>query len=88
MDQIVSGASPIVKRSIKIAHHQTSVSLEREFYEQLQIIARRSGKTIGDLVSAIDGTRTTPNLSSALRVFILQDALSRVAALELATTSS
>ena len=60
-----------VKRSVRIAGHPTSVSLEPEFWAAVKKIAAASGRSINDLVTEIDRTRTT-NLSSALRVYVLR----------------
>ena len=61
----------IVKRSVRIAGHATSVSLEPEFWQALDEISHRQGVSVSALVAAIDAERSG-NLSSALRVFILQ----------------
>ena len=63
--------SPISKRSIIIAGHKTSVSVEDEFWNGLKEIARERGTTLGALVAAIDGDRQHANLSSAIRLFVL-----------------
>ena len=63
--------SPIVKRSIVLAGHKTSVSLEDAFWEGLKEIAKTSRKTLSDLVGSIDTDRKHGNLSSALRLFVL-----------------
>jgi predicted DNA-binding ribbon-helix-helix protein len=63
--------SPIVKRSIDPARHKTSVSLEDAFWEGLKDIAKTKRKTLSDLVSGIDLDRERGNLSSALRLFVL-----------------
>ena len=63
--------SPIVKRSIVLAGHKTSVSLEDAFWEGLKDIAKTKRKTLSDLVSGIDLDRERGNLSSALRLFVL-----------------
>jgi predicted DNA-binding ribbon-helix-helix protein len=59
-----------VKRSVRIAGHPTSVSLEPEFWDALKDIAKARGLSINELVAEIDAGRTT-NLSSALRVYVL-----------------
>jgi predicted DNA-binding ribbon-helix-helix protein len=59
-----------VKRSVRIAGHPTSVSLEPEFWEALKRIAVARGLSLNGLVAEIDAGRST-NLSSALRVFVL-----------------
>lgn len=60
------------KRSVIIAgRHNTSISLEDEFMAELENIAAKEHKTINDIVTEIDETRTNSNLSSAIRVYIL-----------------
>jgi len=63
--------SRISKRSIIIAGHKTSVSLEDEFWDSLKEIVKERGMTLGALVAAIDGDRQHTNLSSAIRLFVL-----------------
>jgi predicted DNA-binding ribbon-helix-helix protein len=63
--------SPVVKRSIVIAGHKTSVSLEDAFWTSLKQIAGRRDMTLSDLVAAIDTDRRHGNLSSAIRLFVL-----------------
>jgi predicted DNA-binding ribbon-helix-helix protein len=63
--------SPVVKRSIVIAGHKTSVSLEDAFWDALKEIASERKATLSDLVAKIDSTRTQGNLSSAIRLFVL-----------------
>jgi predicted DNA-binding ribbon-helix-helix protein len=63
--------SPVVKRSIVIAGHKTSVSLEDAFWDALKEIAARRRATLSDLVASIDSSRTQGNLSSAIRLFVL-----------------
>ena len=64
--------SPVVKRSIVIAGHKTSVSLEDAFWDALKEIAGRRRATLSDLVASIDSSRTQGNLSSAIRLFVLE----------------
>ncbi len=64
--------SSIVKRSITIDGHKTSVSLEDAFWSDLREIARAQRATLSKLVAGIDDTRQPNNRSSALRVFILE----------------
>ena|ERR1700692_798679 len=64
--------SPVVKRSIVIAGHKTSVSLEDAFWAGLKEIAIARGITLSDLVAAIDSERRHGNLSSAIRLFVLR----------------
>ena len=63
--------SPVVKRSIVIAGHKTSVSLEDAFWKGLKEIADDRNATLSDMVSAIDADRHQGNLSSAIRLFVL-----------------
>jgi predicted DNA-binding ribbon-helix-helix protein len=63
--------SPVVKRSIVVAGHKTSVSLEDDFWLALKEIAARRGKTLSALVAGIDTGRHQGNLSSAIRLFVL-----------------
>jgi predicted DNA-binding ribbon-helix-helix protein len=63
----------IKKRSVDIAGHRTSVSLEAPFWDALAEIAGRRGLSVNQLIAEIDKERAG-NLSSALRVFVLRDA--------------
>ena len=63
--------SPVVKRSIVIAGHKTSVSLEDAFWGGLKDIAGSRNMTLSDLVATIDSDRRQGNLSSAIRLFVL-----------------
>ncbi|HZP71106.1 MAG TPA: ribbon-helix-helix domain-containing protein [Pseudolabrys sp.] len=63
--------SPVVKRSIVIAGHKTSVSLEDAFWKGLKEIATGRAVTLSDLVASIDTDRRHGNLSSAIRLFVL-----------------
>jgi predicted DNA-binding ribbon-helix-helix protein len=63
--------SSVTKRSIVIAGHKTSVSVEDEFWNSLKKIARERGTTVPALVAAIDANRNHANLSSAIRLFVL-----------------
>ena len=63
--------SPVVKRSIVIAGHKTSVSLEDAFWKCLKDIAGIRRVTLSDLVASIDSERRHGNLSSAIRLFVL-----------------
>jgi predicted DNA-binding ribbon-helix-helix protein len=63
--------SGIVKRSVAIAGHRTSVSLEAPFWEALKEIAGRRGASVQQLIGEIDTGRGVQNLSSAIRVFVL-----------------
>ena len=63
--------SPVVKRSIVIAGHKTSVSLEDAFWSGLKDIAASRTMTLSELVATIDHDRRQGNLSSAIRLFVL-----------------
>ena len=63
--------SSVIKRSIVVAGHKTSVSLEDAFWKSLKEIAGQRDMTLADLVAAIDGNREHANLSSAIRLFVL-----------------
>ena len=63
--------SLVVKRSIVIAGHKTSVSLEDAFWKCLKEIAGDRQMTLSDLVASIDTGRHHGNLSSAIRLFVL-----------------
>lgn len=69
----------IQKRSVIIAGHRTSVSLEPEFWAALKDIAQQRGRSINELVTEVDSHRRG-NLSSALRVFVLTVLQGRLAA--------
>lgn len=64
--------SGIVKRSLTIAGHRTSVSLEEPFWRLLQRFAEREGKSVAAVVEEIDRARRGTNLSSAIRLHILE----------------
>ena len=63
--------SGIVKRSVSIAGHRTSISLESPFWDALKDIAEARSASVQQLVGAIDAGRGEQNLSSAIRVFVL-----------------
>ena len=64
-------ATSLRKRSVTVAGHATSFSLEEEFCQDLHRIAQQRNLSLNALVSSIDASRAG-NLSSALRVFVLQ----------------
>jgi len=70
--------SPVVKRSIVIAGHKTSVSLEDAFWRALKDIALNKRVTLSDLVGSIDAERQQGNLSSAIRLFVLDHYQTRI----------
>jgi predicted DNA-binding ribbon-helix-helix protein len=68
----LDGKSAIVKRSVVVRGHKTSVSLEEPFWTQVRAIADAQGVTMSNLLRRIDDDREDTNLSSAIRVFVLQ----------------
>ncbi|RYB01844.1 ribbon-helix-helix domain-containing protein [Lichenibacterium ramalinae] len=72
MDRPTEAAATVAKRSLSIAGHRTSVSLEDDFWTALAEIARARGLSLAALVSEIDRGRGDANLSSAIRVFALR----------------
>ena len=63
--------SPVVKRSIVVAGHKTSVSLEEAFWNGMKEISGQRGMTLSEVVGEIDTNRQQGNLSSAIRLFVL-----------------
>ena len=63
--------SLVVKRSIVVTGHKTSVTLEDAFWNGLKEIASGRNITLSDLVTAVDSERRQGNLSSAIRLFVL-----------------
>jgi len=74
--------SPVVKRSIVVAGHKTSVSLEEAFWNGMKEISGQRSVTLSELVGEIDGARKQGNLSSAIRLFVLDHFRSRASAIE------
>lgn len=68
----VSGMRAVVQRSITFGGRKTSVTLEDAFWEALKEIAYSRRMTISDLVREIDAQRRHNNLSSAIRLFVLE----------------
>jgi len=68
----------IVKRSLAIRGHATSISIEDKFWNRLRAIAAARGLALAALVAEIDAARAqNTNLSSAIRLFVLDEALAR-----------
>ena len=63
------------KRSLAIAGHRTSISLEQPFWEGLRAIALERGVAVATLVAAIDAMRGEASLSSAIRLFVYDQRL-------------
>ncbi|MBP3546586.1 MAG: ribbon-helix-helix domain-containing protein [Alphaproteobacteria bacterium] len=70
----------MLKKSVIIAgRHQTSISLEKEFFEVLQTICKERNVSVNQIVTEIDSSRTNEdNLSAAVRVYILNYLLQKV----------
>jgi predicted DNA-binding ribbon-helix-helix protein len=64
--------SAVIKRSVVVDGHKTSVSLEDAFWSGVKDIAARRGITLSTLIGTIDTHRRTNNLSSAVRLFVLE----------------
>lgn len=69
--------SGIVKRSVVIAGHRTSVSLEEAFWRLLKRRAESEGLSVAALIGRIDSERRATNLSSAIRVALLDWVMTR-----------
>ena len=72
----------VIKRSIVLNGHKTSVSLENEFWNALREIAVRENTTLSTLVGKIDHDRNSCNLSSAIRVYVFSYFRARMGSLE------
>jgi predicted DNA-binding ribbon-helix-helix protein len=70
--------SLVIKRSIVVGGHKTSVSLEDDFWDALKEIARVNRVTLSDLVGSLDEQRQHGNLSSTVRLFVLNHYRRRV----------
>jgi predicted DNA-binding ribbon-helix-helix protein len=71
--------SSIKKRAVVIGGQKTSVSLEEVFWTSLKEIAQERGEGLQHLVTSINANRQSANLSSVLRVFVLEYYLNRTA---------
>jgi predicted DNA-binding ribbon-helix-helix protein len=71
--------SAVVKRSIVISGHKTSVSLEDDFWNGLKQIGRENKTTLSGLVADIDVRRLHSNLSSAIRIFVFHHFRAQIA---------
>jgi predicted DNA-binding ribbon-helix-helix protein len=74
--------SSVLKRTIYVAGCQTGISLEPQFWEALKEIAKERGSTVGALVTGINADRRNPNLSSAIRLFVLDHCQEQFATLK------
>jgi predicted DNA-binding ribbon-helix-helix protein len=67
----------IVKRSVMIAGHRTSVSVEQPFWDHLRRLAETRGMSAAALIAEIDQGRKGQNLSSAIRLYVLEAVVAR-----------
>ncbi len=82
--------SAIVKRSVVLAGHKTSISLEEAFWTGLKDIARRRKQKLSAVIGRIDAERNFSNLSSAVRLFVLnhyRESLERERAAQVGSTA-
>ncbi len=70
-----AAAGALVKRSLTIAGHRTSISLEDAFWRRLKLLAGHRDMSTSALIAEIDAARGEANLSSAIRVFVLEATL-------------
>jgi len=68
----------VKKRSVRISGHQTSITLEDDFWDEIKAIAKRQKRSISDLISELDENQAHVNLSSALRLYVLRDLKARL----------
>lgn len=71
MSRGAEGGTAVAKRSLSVAGHRTSISLEDAFWTGLRDIAAARGLPVAGLVAEIDRGRGDANLSSAIRVYVL-----------------
>jgi predicted DNA-binding ribbon-helix-helix protein len=67
-----AASARVVKRSLVIAGHHTSISIEDAFWRRLRRIALERGLSLNRLAAKVDASRGDANLSSAIRVFVLE----------------
>ncbi|OPZ78887.1 MAG: hypothetical protein BWY78_00345 [Alphaproteobacteria bacterium ADurb.Bin438] len=73
--------SKIKKHSIAVAGHKTSIALEKDFYDELKKISEEKGTSLNNLITEIDKNKNK-NLSSAIRLFVLQELKQRISKYE------
>ena len=71
MPKQAKGPSLVIKRTVNVARRKTSVSVEDAFWNAFKEIAATKGVTIQDLISKLHKERQHANLSSAIRLFVL-----------------
>jgi predicted DNA-binding ribbon-helix-helix protein len=74
--------SAVIKRSVVVDGHKTSVSLEDQFWDSLKQLADETNMPLSKLIGQIDHGRTRGNLSSAIRLFVLSHFQAQCAHLE------
>ena len=67
-----AASARVVKRSLVIAGHRTSISIEDAFWRRLRRIALERGQSLNGLAATVDASRGDANLSSAIWVFVLE----------------
>jgi predicted DNA-binding ribbon-helix-helix protein len=67
-----TASARVIKRSLVIAGHRTSISIEDAFWRRLRRIATKRGQSLNGLAATVDASRGDANLSSAIRVFVLE----------------
>jgi predicted DNA-binding ribbon-helix-helix protein len=70
--------SAVTKRSVVIGGHKTSVSLEEQFWSEVRAIAEAERITVSNLLRRIDRERSNANLSSSIRVYVLEHVRDRL----------
>lgn len=63
---------PLIKRSISLSGHRTSLSLEREFWDVLETVAAERDQSLASLIGEIDASRGVEPLASSARVWVLR----------------
>ena len=59
------------KHTVKVNGHDTSVFIEKEFWDELKLISKIQGKSLTSIISNVDKNKKNQNLSSAIRLYIL-----------------
>jgi predicted DNA-binding ribbon-helix-helix protein len=70
--------SAVIKHSVSIRGHRTSISLEAPFWEAARVLSTERGVSLAALIAEIDAARGEANLSSAIRVYVLAAYRSRL----------
>lgn len=80
--------STVMKRSVVISGHKTSISLEEAFWSGLKEIAKRNRATLSSVVERIESSRQYGNLSSAIRLYVLEQSRTQLPAARLEVTTA